>query len=66
MDEDVKEMYAYLRANLHRMSRWERDFIINMGYWLKMRKHPPTDAQLMLMRNLYRRLREERPGSEGL
>jgi len=59
-------MYAYLQANLHRMSRWEREFISNMGYWLKIRRVAPTDAQIMLMRVLYRRLKEEEgQGSEG-
>lgn len=67
MDEDIKRLYVYFEANLHRMSRWERDFVTNMSYWLKVRKVPPTDAQVMLMRVLYRRLMEEEgQRSEGL
>jgi len=52
------EMVAYLVHHKAQLSEWERNFVGNMQYWLKVRKKEPDQIQLMMLTVIYNRLKK--------
>lgn len=52
------EMVAYLVLHKAQLSEWERNFVGNMQYWLKVRKREPDQIQLMMLTMIYNRLKK--------
>jgi hypothetical protein len=55
---EAREMIAYLIIHDDQLSEWERNFVGNMQYWLKVRKKEPDHVQLMMLTTIYNRLKE--------
>ena len=51
-------MIAYLTMHDDQLSEWERNFVGNMQYWLKVRKREPDHVQLMMLTTIYNRLKK--------
>ncbi len=56
---EAHEMLAYLLNHEDQMSEWERNFVSNMAYWLKVRKKEPDQVQLMMLSVIYNRIKKE-------
>jgi hypothetical protein len=55
---EAHEMIAYLTMHDDQLSEWERNFVGNMQYWLKVRKKEPDHVQLMMLTTIYNRLKK--------
>ena len=55
---EAREMIAYLIIHDDQLSEWERNFVGNMQYWLKVRKKEPDHVQLMMLTTIYNRLQK--------
>jgi hypothetical protein len=55
---EAREMIAYLTMHDDQLSEWERNFVGNMQYWLKVRKREPDHVQLMMLTTIYNRLKK--------
>jgi hypothetical protein len=55
---EAHEMIAYLTTHDDQLSEWERNFVGNMQYWLKVRKREPDHVQLMMLTTIYNRLKK--------
>jgi hypothetical protein len=55
---EAREMIAYLIIHDDQLSEWERNFVGNMQYWLKVRKKEPDHVQLMMLTTIYNRLKK--------
>jgi hypothetical protein len=55
---EAREIIAYLTMHDDQLSEWERNFVGNMQYWLKMRKREPDHVQLMMLTTIYNRLKK--------
>lgn len=52
------EKVSYLVHHEAQLSEWERNFVSNMTYWLKVRKKEPDHVQLMMLTTIYNRLQK--------
>jgi hypothetical protein len=55
---EARELLFYLANHEDQLSEWERNFVSNMQYWLKVRKREPDQVQLMLLTVIYNRLKK--------
>jgi hypothetical protein len=55
---EAREMIAYLTMHDDQLSEWERNFVGNLQYSLKVRKREPGHVQLMMLTTIYNRLKK--------
>ena len=48
---------AYLLNNEDELTEWERNFVSNMTYWMKVRHKEPNHPQLMMLNMIFNRLK---------